>query len=220
MDILANAREHMVESQLMPNGVTDEKLLKAYQEIPREHFVPESKSSVAYVDEDIMIGENRFIMEPAVHARMVQALNLGPEDVVLDVACATGYSSAVLSYMAKTVVSLTNDASILQQAKKNWEALSIYNIVCFEGDLSKCNPEYAPYDAIIFNGSLPELPKSCLDMLNTGGRLVYIERRAKNETGRAKLIHKLDNDKLSTLTLFDASTPYLPGFEPKEDFVF
>lgn len=220
MDIQAKARENMVESQIRPNGVSDTKLLEAYRVIPREKFLPEEKAATAYIDEDINLENSRFLMDPATHARMVQALNIGQDDVVLDVACMTGYSSAIVSCLAKTVVALSSDPSASSQARSNCEALSLYNIVFFDGDLSQCNPEYAPYDAIIFNGSLPELPDNVLDKLNPGGRLAYIERHKGQAMGRAMLLHKLGDRKYSKLTLFDIATPYLPGFKPKEDFVF
>ena len=214
MNIALKARENMVLGQLMPDGVSDPNILDAFQSIPRDIFVPELRRGYAYVDEDIMIDDQRFILAPSVHARMIQALNLQKDEAVLDIACATGYSSTILSHLTKTVVAITNDQKITDTAKQNCEALSLYNIAFFTEELLECCPEFAPYPAIIFNGALAELPSSVLDSLMIGGRLVYIERPVGAPIGTAILIEKIADGKTSRLPLFQAATPYLPGFTP------
>lgn len=209
----------MVECQLMPSGVSDEALLNAYKTVPREKFLPEGKKDIAYIDEDIFIEEDRFLLEPATHAKMVQALNLGEDEAVLDVACDTGYSSAILSHLAKTVVALTQDKSISDIAGKNCEELNIYNVAFFAGDFMDCCPQYAPYSAIIFNGAVEKLPASVFKRLAVGGRLIYIKRDRNDHMGAVILVHKLAENKFSELNLFHAATPYLPGFEPQEEFI-
>ena len=219
MDIYAAARENMVVCQLKPDGVSDDALLNAYASVPREKFVPENKRHIAYVDEDIMLGDGRFLLEPATQAKMIQALNLGEEEAVLDVACATGYSSAILSHKVKTVVGLTNSDEICDIAKNNCEDLDLYNVAFFAGELLDCCPQYAPYSAIMINGALAELPDGVCEMLSVGGRLIYIERKPNAHMGSVILVHKLGEDKFSRLNLFHAATPYLPGFDPEEEFV-
>lgn len=220
MDFYAKARENMVECQLMPDGVTDEDILNAYLSVPREVFLPEQKRDVAYIDEDLMLDDKRFILEPSTHARMIQALNISKDEAVLDVACATGYSSAILSYLSNTVVALGQDEDISNIAKENCENLGIYNVAFFTGELLSCCPDYAPYSAIIFNGALPRLPEDVLHNLAVNGRLIYIERKPNAHIGSVIMIHKLKDDRYSRLNLFDAATPYLPGFDQEEEFVF
>jgi len=116
MTDLAVARFHMVEGQIRPNHVTDPRVLAAMSEIPRERFVPEGRQSVAYVDEDIEIAPGRYLMEPMVLARLVQEARIRPQDVVLDVGCATGYSSAILAQLAEAVVALEEDEMLSTRA--------------------------------------------------------------------------------------------------------
>ena len=118
----AIARENMIESQVRPNGITDARVIDAMSEIPREVFVPEDIKSLAYMDEDVPLsvgsdGRKRHLMEPMAFARMLQAAAIQPDECVLDVGCATGYSSAVLSRLAQLVVSVEEDADLAEAAK-------------------------------------------------------------------------------------------------------
>src|SRR5687768_7103188 len=120
----ALARARMIESQIRPNGVTDERIIRAMAVLPREFFVPPSRRSLAYMDEDVEIGSKRpapprFLMEPMTLARLLQLLALDPDETALDVGCATGYSTAILSHLAREVVALECDAELAGQAIKN-----------------------------------------------------------------------------------------------------
>lgn len=221
MDIYAKARENMVECQLKPDGVSDSKILDSYMTTPREMFVPDSKKDIAYIDEDLIFDGRHFILSPSTHGLMVQALNIQEDEAVLDVGCCTGYSSAILSNLAKTVVATSNSRQAVETAKKNCEALDLYNVVFYyEENIEDCFPEYAPYTAIILNGAVTEVPQSLLNNLADGGRAVYIERAVNAPMGRAILLQKLQNGEYSKLPLFDTATPYLIGYEPEEEFSF
>src|SRR3546814_7419678 len=115
MDFAA-ARENMIEGQLRPNKVTDEAILSAMGTVPRERFLPNGKRAVAYVDEDIGLGQGRFLMEPIVLARLIQAAGVEPDDLVLDIGCGTGYSAAILALLANTVIALECDERLARQA--------------------------------------------------------------------------------------------------------
>src|SRR5262249_55744999 len=119
------ARENMVESQLRPNRVTDQELLDAMRKIPREQFVPRHLQSVAYVDEDVPLGNGRYLREPVIVARLIQEANVRKNDIVLDIGCNTGYSTAVLGHLAGTVVALEAEDHFADEAEKLLHDLDI-----------------------------------------------------------------------------------------------
>ncbi len=216
----ADMRKNMVECQLETTNVTAPKVLDSFRSVPRELFVPEDKKHVAYVDDDIQIADGRVLLEPSLHARMVQALDLKPHEAVLDIGCTTGYSSAILSPLVKTVVALESNEDFLKQAKANWETLSLYNIASVTSSMSLCGQEHAPYTAIIINGAVSEIPEAALKALDVNGRLCCILKPKHDSIGNVVLVQKIDTQNTSRITLFETSTGYLEGFEPKKEFVF
>ena len=132
MQDYAAARRHMVDSQIRPNKVTDERIMKAMGKVPREIFVPPSLKGVAYVDEDIQIAPGRFLMEPQVLARLIQAAEIEPTDAVLEIGSATGYASAILSHLAESVVAVESDPQLAEIANKALAALEITNVAVVE----------------------------------------------------------------------------------------
>jgi len=214
----AAARRNMVESQLRTNRVTDEALLAAMEDIPRERFVPPQLGGVAYVDEDLPLGGGRYLMEPMVLARLLQEAGVRPGDVVLDVGCATGYSSAVAARLAATVIALESDSALAKKAGETFAALKIDNVAVVEGDLRAGYPRHAPYDVILFQGAVGEIPASIAAQLGEGGRLLAVVA-PPDRTGRATLALKAGGV-VSSRELFDAATPSLPGFELAPGFRF
>jgi len=110
------ARNHMVDGQLLPNRLVDDRVIDGMRSTPREEFLPKSLRSVAYVDEDLALGGGRYLMEPMVFARMIQEANIGPDDAVLDIGCLLGYSSAVLASMCNVVMCLEEDEAMAEEA--------------------------------------------------------------------------------------------------------
>lgn len=214
------ARKNMVDGQIHTHGVVVPEILEAFETVPRESFAPELFEKNAYNDEDIPLGEGRYMLEPAVHARLVQALELKPDDVVLDIGGGTGYSAAILSNLASTVVVLESDHEFASKAAKLWESLGLCNIVAFEGALEQGHPNNAPYDSIIINGAVADVPPQILDQLAPEGRLVTVVKRAGNVMGEARLYQKDEHGHVSAYPLFEAGTPYLAGFEPRPEFQF
>ncbi len=214
----ATARLNMVENQIRPNRVTDERLLAAIAEVPRERFVPKRLQGNAYVDQDLALGDGRYLMEPVVFARLLQAAAIGPGDVVLDIGCGTGYSAAVLGKLAGTVVALESDAALAEQAIEALTELDVDNAAVVEGPLDEGYPRQAPYDVIVLGGSVDAVPDAIADQLVEGGRLVAVVNVAPT-VGNIEVIHRLRGG-LSRRQLFDAAVPILPGFAAEHSFVF
>lgn len=213
----ATARLNMVNNQLLTNKVTDDRIAQALLSVPRENFVPKSLRGVAYLDEDIPLENGRFLMEPVIFGRLLQAAAIAPQDVVLDVACGNGYSTAVLAQLAAAVVGLETDAETVAAAEAQLAALSVDNAAVVVGELMDGCSAQGPYDVIFLNGAVGEVPPAFTGQLAEGGRIVAVERR--DQTGRAVLYLKR-GDLVSRRELFDAMIPLLPGFQMAEAFHF
>ena len=214
----ATARRNMVESQIRTNKVTDAGLIEAFERVPRELFVPERLRGIAYVDKDIALGNGRFAMEPMVLARLLQAARPEPDDIALDLGCATGYATAILSRLVATVVALEGEADLAAEANRILSELEIDNAVVVEGPLTEGYPKQAPYNVIVLGGAVAEIPPAIGDQLADGGRLVAVVKGGAG-MGRATLMQR-NGSVVSSRILFDASAPMLPGFEIEPGFVF
>lgn len=214
----ARARLNMVESQIRTNKVTDPALLAAFTEVPRELFLEPALRGVAYVDDDLPLRAGRFLMEPMVLARMIQALGLHPTDRVLDVGCASGYASAILTRLAGSVVALESDRELAAAARRNLSGLPNAKFMVVEGPLEQGSATHAPFDAILIEGKVAEVPQTLCDQLAMGGRLTVVVDDG-GVTGRAMLLQKTGTV-IARRALFDANTPMLPGFVPHAHFVF
>ncbi|MDE0944033.1 MAG: protein-L-isoaspartate O-methyltransferase [Alphaproteobacteria bacterium] len=213
----ATARLNMVNNQLLTNKLTDDRVTQALLSVPRENFVPKALRGVAYVDEDIALGGGRYLMEPMAFARLIQAANIGPDDVVLDIACGTGYSTAVLAQLAATVVGLEADEDAVAGAEAQLSALEVDNAAIVTGVLADGCAEQGPYDVIFVNGAVTTAPSAYTGQLTEGGRLVVVER--EGQSSRA-VIYTNRKGLISRRELFDAMIPLLPGFQAVEAFQF
>lgn len=217
MDFAA-ARQNMVESQIRTNRVTDPLVIRALAETPREIFVPKPMRGFAYVDDDLDIGNGRYLMEPLVLARLLQGAAIKPTDVVLNIGDATGYTTAIISRLAQTVVALEFDPEWTARAGACLTELGIDNAAMVQGPLDVGYPAQAPYDVIVFSGAVGEIPGGICRQLVDGGRLVAVVS-AGGGPGRGTLIVRA-GDTFSSRPLFDAATPLLPGFGRKPVFAF
>jgi protein-L-isoaspartate(D-aspartate) O-methyltransferase len=212
----AQARRMMVQGQVRTADVTNLALVDAMAELPRERFVPTEHASLAYLDRDIPAGgkSGRFLMQPRVLAKLLQEAVVVAEDRVLDVGCATGYSTLLLAHLAKTVVGLECDPDLAAKAR---QMVTAANAEVVEGPLDAGWPARAPYDLILLNGAVEQEPARLFGQLAEGGRLLCV--RKSGPIGHAMLYRAVRGD-VSGRPIFDASVTLLPGFAKAPSFVF
>jgi len=218
----ATARRMMVDGQVRTSDVTDPGLIAAMAEIPREKFVPAAKSDLAYLDLDVPVSDgdarkSRRLLKPMVLAKLIQAGEIEPGDNVLDVACATGYSSAVLARLAASVVALEEDPALARTAEQVLTALGVKNVSVVTAPLVDGAAERGPYDVILLNGMSEILPEILCHQLKDGGRLVGVFN--DGSTPRA-MVYLSEREEVSGRAIFDAGAPLLPGFVRPPAFVF
>ncbi len=212
------ARHNMVENQIRVNRVTHQGIINAFGEIPREVFVPDNLATLAYVDEKLMITEGRYLLQPMVLARLLQSAKIRADDVVLEIGCGTGYSTAILASIANTVVAIEEDEALAKQATNNMVELGVDNAAIMTSPLAEGYKKQHPYNAIVLSGSVAKVPESILAQLNDGGRLVTVVNK-HDSLGKGVLMTKFGGS-ISTEEIFDAWTPVLPGFELPPSFAF
>ena len=214
----AAARRNMVDGQLRTNDVTDLRVLGAMLALPRERFVPQAYAGVAYLDLDVPAGDDapaRRMLKPMLLGRLIQAADIGENDRVLDVGCATGYSAAVLSRLADTVVALEEVPALATQARTLLATCG--NVTVETGTLADGWPQAAPYDAILINGATEIEPATLCAQLAPGGRLVCL---MGDGPGGKAMIYQRTGDQIASRAIFDAAAAVLPGFHRPQAFVF
>ncbi|MFT6773189.1 MAG: protein-L-isoaspartate(D-aspartate) O-methyltransferase [Paracoccaceae bacterium] len=209
------ARTAMVDRQVRPSDVTSFPIIEAMLAVPRERFVPSALRQVCYAGDDLPLGAGRMLLDPRVFAKMIDAADIDPGDLVLDVACGMGYSTAVLARLAAAVIAVESDAGLAKQAAATLTALEVDNAVVETRTLAEGAPAHAPYNVIFINGALETLPESLGAQLREGGRLVAIE--AHGAVGRA-CVWTRGPGGLTARRAFDALGPVLPGFTREAAF--
>ena len=226
MTDFAAARRMMVDGQVRTADVTDLRLQAAMLELPRERFFPDDKTALAYLDLDVVVSAPgqpvRRLLKPMVLAKLIQAAGITATDHVLDVGCASGYSTALLTHLAGSLVGLEEDAALARQATdamasagKSWAGMSPAKIVT--GPLARGWAGEGPYDVILLQGSAEVIPPALFDQLKNGGRLAGVLGRGP--ASKAMLYRRVDGD-FSGRPVFDAAAAALPGFAKPPEFVF
>ena len=211
------ARRNMVESQIRTNKVTHAGLLAALSSVPRERFLPADRAFAAYVDDDIPMAPGRFLMEPMVFARLVQLAEPKPEDRALVIGSGLGYGAAVLAHLVASIVALESDAGLAARGIDQLARLAIHNVIQVTGPLAQGWASSAPYDLILIEGSVEEIPQALFGQMADGGRLVAVI--ATEGVGRATLF--MEREKvISHRPYFDAAVPALADFRRQRGFVF
>jgi protein-L-isoaspartate(D-aspartate) O-methyltransferase len=214
---LEAARTAMIESQVRVNDVTDRRLIGALTAVPREVFVPAAKRASAYADIAVETRPGRWMAAARVFSKLVNITALRPEDRVLDIAPGTGYSSAVLSRLAASVVALEEDEAAAKILREGLAAANVSGVEVVAGPLKAGVPSKGPYDVIIVNGAIEEVPAAWLAQLAEGGRLAVAV--AEGSVRRAR-IYTASGGKTAWRTPFDTPIPVLPGFEKAAEFRF
>jgi protein-L-isoaspartate(D-aspartate) O-methyltransferase len=212
------ARHKMLEQQLRPWDVRDERLLDAIAQIPREDYVPAACRKLAYADMAIPLGHGQAMMPPKLEARLVQALQLGPKDKVLEIGTGSGYVTALLAKLAGHVHSVEIIAELAERARIKLAQHGVNNVTVETGDAARGWSKRAPYDAIFVTGSMPLLPDTLKQQLAVGGRLVAIVGRAPAMDARR--ITRLDADYWSEESLLETDVPALINAPEPARFVF
>ncbi|SFZ82390.1 protein-L-isoaspartate(D-aspartate) O-methyltransferase [Devosia enhydra] len=213
----AEARWRMVESQLRPNDVTDKRLLAAMGSVPREAFVDPSRAQLAYLDQSLPApGGQRQLAAPMPLARLIQLAAIAPGERVLHVGASSGYATAILARLAAEVVAVEADAGLAAHAARTLAGQGVGNTRILEGSYEAARA-HAPFDAIMLEGVVEEVPPGLLQMLTDGGRLVGLLR--ENGRTRAHVLVR-SGHKAAGYPEFDATMPELPGFKRPNGFVF
>ncbi|HEX2150531.1 MAG TPA: protein-L-isoaspartate O-methyltransferase [Stellaceae bacterium] len=212
------ARHNMVDNQLRANKVHDDRVLDAFLRLRRELFLPPGLRGVAYIDEDLPVAPGRYLMEPMVAARLVQALAVQPKDAALVVGAGVGYEAAVLGLLARSVIALEEDSQLARIGRSALVDHRIASVTYVEAPLKGGHRARAPYDVILFGGAVAAIPDEISAQLAEGGRMSVVLREP-GSVGRAALITRT-GAVLARRVIFDAATPLLPGFEAEPGFEF
>ncbi len=213
-----DARLHMIDSQIRPADVTDARVLAALGAVARERFVPGAARALAYADVPVEVAPGRFLLEPRCFAKLLQLAAITADDRILDVGCATGYSAAVLARLGSRVVAVEQDADLMRIAS---ETLAGTNVILAQGALIDGVKAEAPFDVILVEGAIEQVPETLLSQLAEGGRLVAVmlDGAANGASGKATLFLK-EHGGIGRRAVFDAAAPLLAGFKKMVGFVF
>ncbi len=210
-------RRTMVDTQIRPSDVTKFPIIQAMLEVPREAFVPGEVREAAYMGEHLPLDEGRVILDPRVLSKMLDALEIEPEDVALDLGCGLGYSTALLAYMCEAVVAVEEDAARVAEAQTTLSERGFDNAAVLEGALADGAAKHGPYDIILVQGGVETVPQAITDQLKDGGRIAAIFMDGALGTVQVGLRR---GDRLSWREAFNAGAPLLDGFRKEPVFQF
>ncbi len=214
---LEQARFNMIEQQIRPWDVLDQRVLETLQTVPREAFVPEDQQDLAFMDIEIPIGHGESMLAPKIEGRILQALDIRPTDSVLEIGAGVGYLTACLAKLASAVFSVDIHEDLTARARENLAAQSIRNVTLWTGDAAYgWDKAPAHYDVIVVSGSLPEYDDCFERQLKAGGRLFVVV--GQPPAMEAQLITHVDNEAYSRVGLFETVLKPLVGREPKQAF--
>ncbi|OUS35134.1 protein-L-isoaspartate O-methyltransferase [Rhodobacterales bacterium 56_14_T64] len=208
-------RRMMVDTQVRPSDVTKYPIIEAMLSVPRENFVAGAQREAAYADQNIDLGQGRTLLEPRTLAKMLDALDVQNDELVLDVACGMGYSTAVVARMAQMVIAVEGNEELAAEAQTQLSEVGADNAIVHVAELSEGAAEHGPYDVILVQGGVEDLPQSLMAQLKDGGRVAAIFMTGA--LGQVKIGYK-NGDQISWRFAFNAGAPVLPGFAAAKEF--
>lgn len=211
----AARRTMMVDTQIRPSDVTKFPIIDAMLSVPREDFVPSDKIEAAYVGDNVSLGGMRVVLEPRTLAKMLDALDIHGDELVMDIGCGLGYSAAVIAKMAAAVVAVEEEDSLAEEAQAALARVDADNVILHTGALSAGAASHGPYDVIVVEGAVEHLPDAIPAQLKEGGRIAVLF--AEGELGVVRIGYKIDGE-MNWRFAFNAGAPVLPGFERHRAF--
>jgi protein-L-isoaspartate(D-aspartate) O-methyltransferase len=216
MPDFAARRVTMVDTQIRPSDVTKYPVIAAMLDIPRERFVPKAMTEAAYAGQNIELAPGRVLLEARTFAKMLDALDVRQDELVLDIGCGLGYSSAVIARMAEAVVALEEDSTMAAEAEATLADLGVDTVAVITGPLADGSAKHGPFDAIIVQGGVETLPEAIISQLKDGGRIVAIF--IESALGVVRVGTK-SGQRIIWRDTFNAGAPVVPGFAHKAEFV-
>lgn len=215
MTDFAARRTMMVDTQVRPSDVTKFPIIDAMLSVPREVFVPREQAEAAYISENVPIAPGRVVLEPRTLGKLLDALNITGTELVLDIGAGYGYSSAVVARMAEAVIAVEEEESIASEAQTILSEQGADNVVLHTGPLTDGAPQHGPYDVIMIQGGVEQVPDALIAQLKEGGRIgcVFME----GALGVVRIGYKIDGD-VTWRFAFNASAPVVPGFAKQAVF--
>lgn len=203
-------RTTMVDTQVRPSDVTKFPIIEAMLSVPREAFVPSALREAAYLGENLDLGGARVMLDPRTLAKMLDALAIECDDLVLDIGSAHGYSAAVIARMAEAVVAVEDDPARAEEARRTLAEQGADNVIMHHGPLDAGAPDHGPYDVITLQGAVEHLPQAITDQLKEGGRIACLFMQGA--LGQMRIGYRIDG-RINWRFAFNAGAPVLPGFE-------
>ena len=213
----ATLNKNMIEGQIKPINGMREELLSVFYSLDRNDFMPETMKEMSYIEKNIILENERTILKPSLIAQIALSINLKANENVLILGAATGYLSAILSHQAETVIVVEENENLLSNSENAIKKHNINNVVFIKNEIVKGYNEQSPFNAIIIEGAIQEVPGNILDQLDEEGRLFAIVQ--DEEICLAKLFIKNGNS-ISEQKLFNCKMPALSMFMKKNSFSF
>lgn len=216
MSEFSTRRVMMVDTQVRPSDVTKFPIIDAMLTVPREIYVPADRREAAYVGENLMIAQGRVMLEARTLAKLLDALDIQPDEMVLDLGCGLGYSTAVIARLAETVVAVEADEALAADAGRLLSEDNVDNAILVTGPLAAGAAKHAPYDVITIEGGVETVPDALLAQLKDGGRIgaIFMD----GAVGTVKIGYK-SGEQVTWRSAFNAAAPLLDGFVRRKDFV-
>ncbi len=215
MSDYAALRTTMVDTQVRPSDVTRYPIIAAMLAVPREVYVPQDRRDAAYVGDNVDLAPARVLLEARTLAKLLDGLDVQPDELVLDIGCGLGYSTALLARLAEAVVAVEEDEGFAAEAQRTLSAQGVDNAAVIAGPLAAGSSRHAPFDVVVIQGGVEVVPQAVIDQIREGGRIGAIFMQGA--LGVARIGYKAGGT-ITWRDMFNAAAPVLPGFAAAKGF--